>query len=679
MASTVDQVDDAQLTVAQIDEEVARLTLRCCHLKSLRNTHVPISRLPPELLLKIFTAYKHQVEVDYKESKAQARPDPSFDNPWIRPQVQSLPNPWHHTYAWIAVSHVCRRWRDVTLRSPSFWSTIYMPSEFTSLDWLDVLFERSRSSTLSTLSLQLTVCKDRGEDLDLSSLARLLCYSDEPGATGLGGALRPVRRLELSFCAESQNHVLVPFHLSTTSAVPILVDTVSPRGRVGFNALQDVTIMYESGLHHPAHLILSQFPKDGPSNVRSFTLKSRGLSDYNLLWRQNYPRMTRDGFLLALTSFKQLRHLTLAKTLIDLEEDARSGMTPSLTFPQLQTLTLHKNPVRLSADFLSTLVIPPTTRIDFVSKVVEEEGTLVDLFKSLSCSFSHDLQPSSQSDPTPLRAARGSRTASPWADAAQQAAAGDDLGTELAIHQSTSDALALAVTLDPHRRDPIMDRSDIYNSDSERQSINIRFMSLMNVNNSQVLFEGIAQHIQPLTCPNRESYYRDEQKQHRHRYICLSYWQEEFSDDIVRAFSGYRGLDSIYITPRTWFLPALSTGLPNCGCVRNPYDFSPVTPGSNNQPELQQERDRSSGPCRQCRALLGSSYFPELRTLTIVGPVTGSPELEEWVGDEELEALRRVLWYFDLAGRRLERLVFRRWGGVQVEVWEGLCDEVLCE
>ena len=62
-------------------------------LKSRRNALVPISRLPPETLVKIFSLLSF----------------PADDSEYLE---------------WISVTHVCRRWREVALYSPYLWNHI---------------------------------------------------------------------------------------------------------------------------------------------------------------------------------------------------------------------------------------------------------------------------------------------------------------------------------------------------------------------------------------------------------------------------------------------------------------------------------------------------------------------------------------------------------------------------
>ena len=88
-------------------------------LRSRRNAVAPISVLPPELLVRIFRF--HALEVP----------------PWSS-GTQKL--------GWIAVTHVCQRWRQVALGDSSLWARItgYMPNA----TWISEMLVRARSAPL---------------------------------------------------------------------------------------------------------------------------------------------------------------------------------------------------------------------------------------------------------------------------------------------------------------------------------------------------------------------------------------------------------------------------------------------------------------------------------------------------------------------------------------------------
>ncbi|KAF8449023.1 hypothetical protein L210DRAFT_3523733 [Boletus edulis BED1] len=100
-------------TVAQdrLDDEIAALTLVLCNLRTQRNTHSPITRLPPEILASIFI-----------HCASHSR------------QINRLGVP-----DWVNVSYVCRQWRDVALNCSALWSFLFASSKH----WTDELLARS--------------------------------------------------------------------------------------------------------------------------------------------------------------------------------------------------------------------------------------------------------------------------------------------------------------------------------------------------------------------------------------------------------------------------------------------------------------------------------------------------------------------------------------------------------
>ncbi|KAI0065776.1 hypothetical protein BV25DRAFT_1593602 [Artomyces pyxidatus] len=79
-------------------EDMARLLARASSLRRQKNARAPALRLPVEIVLNIFSVFP-------------ASP--------LSPHVlYSRPPPW------LAVTHVCQRWREISLSSPSLWTHI---------------------------------------------------------------------------------------------------------------------------------------------------------------------------------------------------------------------------------------------------------------------------------------------------------------------------------------------------------------------------------------------------------------------------------------------------------------------------------------------------------------------------------------------------------------------------
>ncbi|KAG5647807.1 hypothetical protein DXG03_007729 [Asterophora parasitica] len=97
-----------------IDQEMQRLEDAIRLLKSRRNILAPISRLPPEMLAKVFSF--------------RAAESVESSNP----------------LEWIRVSHVSRHWRAIALDSPSLWGNLV----FTRPKWSEEMLKRSKMASL---------------------------------------------------------------------------------------------------------------------------------------------------------------------------------------------------------------------------------------------------------------------------------------------------------------------------------------------------------------------------------------------------------------------------------------------------------------------------------------------------------------------------------------------------
>ena len=119
-----------------------------------------ILRLPDELLIEI----SFQVMLLYADT-AGARTACKPPDPY-RPQ---RPLPPIYCYEWIAVSHICYRWRQAVLNHPFIWTTIALPNNMT---WVNTLLERSRRFPLVVVA-DVVSASDRelpGQDLMLQVL-----------------------------------------------------------------------------------------------------------------------------------------------------------------------------------------------------------------------------------------------------------------------------------------------------------------------------------------------------------------------------------------------------------------------------------------------------------------------------------------------------------------------------
>ncbi|KAI0045416.1 hypothetical protein FA95DRAFT_1477356, partial [Auriscalpium vulgare] len=116
----------------------------------------PISRLPTELIAYIFILLSN---IDRPSYPAAISGSPTY--------------PCAPTLGWIAVTHVCRLWREIALDYPSLWANV----EFAmGSDWTQLMLARARSSPLALNMYRpqqrLRLFQDDEVDLIVQSLAR---------------------------------------------------------------------------------------------------------------------------------------------------------------------------------------------------------------------------------------------------------------------------------------------------------------------------------------------------------------------------------------------------------------------------------------------------------------------------------------------------------------------------
>ncbi|THH04775.1 hypothetical protein EW146_g10086 [Bondarzewia mesenterica] len=118
-----------EIAHARIDEEVDALLEIMSTFKTRRNAFLPICRLPPEIISRIFLLIND--------------PPTRFTH---RPSRRISPIPTTFSLGWIQVTHVCRYWRRVALENPSLWTRICF---VLGRNWTDAFFERSKSSLIT--------------------------------------------------------------------------------------------------------------------------------------------------------------------------------------------------------------------------------------------------------------------------------------------------------------------------------------------------------------------------------------------------------------------------------------------------------------------------------------------------------------------------------------------------
>ncbi|KDQ61419.1 hypothetical protein JAAARDRAFT_190193 [Jaapia argillacea MUCL 33604] len=119
-ASLPDANHQSDPALASIDSEIAAHLESIRELRTKRNSLVPISRLPSEVLANIFVQYAKQRDL-------------SLEYAFGRPAV------W-----WIAITYVCRYWREVAVATPSLWCSL----PFHRPKWVPEMITRSKMAPL---------------------------------------------------------------------------------------------------------------------------------------------------------------------------------------------------------------------------------------------------------------------------------------------------------------------------------------------------------------------------------------------------------------------------------------------------------------------------------------------------------------------------------------------------
>ncbi|KAH6901500.1 hypothetical protein BKA70DRAFT_1308840 [Coprinopsis sp. MPI-PUGE-AT-0042] len=131
--TTYASVDEARRL---LDDRVLALEKQIVDIKHQRNQLAPTSRLPVEILTKIFLD--------------QAR---SAQSPPQAPQHGSTGINSHPSTMWMGISHVCRQWREVALSCSELWSVLNpgIPTK-----WIEAMIERSKAAPISILNFDIS-------------------------------------------------------------------------------------------------------------------------------------------------------------------------------------------------------------------------------------------------------------------------------------------------------------------------------------------------------------------------------------------------------------------------------------------------------------------------------------------------------------------------------------------
>ncbi|TFY65627.1 hypothetical protein EVG20_g5466, partial [Dentipellis fragilis] len=108
--------------LSQLSEEVSAMASTIVACRQHRNTLIPVSRLLPNILVRIFTFLAHD--------------DPPCTPSWATPLSEKM----QAALGWIKVTYVCTAWRHLALTTPALWTRII---NVVSPCWAIALLERS--------------------------------------------------------------------------------------------------------------------------------------------------------------------------------------------------------------------------------------------------------------------------------------------------------------------------------------------------------------------------------------------------------------------------------------------------------------------------------------------------------------------------------------------------------
>src|SRR6266403_1448488 len=217
----LDHISPQRAARHAIDDELSALNMVMCAMRSRRNNVSLIGRLPPEILSCIFSFHtiNEPIPTDFIYD-----PDDPFP---------SNSSPARLGLGWIAITHVCRRWRQVALSHPGLWRTIVFDL---GAEWAEEMLARSKAALISysrDLSFQPRVSRRRSLD-DKITLRKHLSH---------------VRRLVLSGNADS----LAPAVRALTTPAPHLESLELLRNAPQFDRELFITL--------PSDLFSHQAPK----------------------------------------------------------------------------------------------------------------------------------------------------------------------------------------------------------------------------------------------------------------------------------------------------------------------------------------------------------------------------------------------------------------------------------
>ncbi|TFY80932.1 hypothetical protein EWM64_g3078, partial [Hericium alpestre] len=299
-----------------LDDELRAMHLAMCSLRSCRNTLAPISRLPAEVLARVFQFY------------ADVDPPGSHND---------CPGQW---MGWVHVMHVCRHWRNTGLTNSALWTNINLTL---GLRWAEQAMHLSKVAPLSIDSWSL------GPEKCGEVIAKHLSHT---------------RRLDLSLTAEDLEKTMA----TLTPPAPIL-ESIKFSSSNGLASLPNEVV--DKHWNRLRHVLLTdvRMPWTSPifCDLTHLHIEWPFLSSYSddaaAVLRGRWDDMALyDNFFGALERMPALEMLFLDRCLPLQLDGHRSGH--SISLPHLKTLSLRDTSFRCGG-IIKHLLIPPSCRLKF--------------------------------------------------------------------------------------------------------------------------------------------------------------------------------------------------------------------------------------------------------------------------------------------------------------------------
>ncbi|KAK7060157.1 hypothetical protein VNI00_000921 [Paramarasmius palmivorus] len=298
---------------------INRATLRIREHRTLRNTIAPINRLPNELLSTIFryqAARLSPVLMRNRDGEGQR--------------------------GWIAVTHVCRHWREVSLSTPTLWATPDLTHPTLALEML----RRSKQVPLTILYF-----------------AHALTPRGWAALNQVFASLSRIARLDLSFDEDAFDSFVASANL--TQPAPVLERLRflpgSSHGRIGLNLPQPFLANQVPSLTH-VEFVGCGIPWESMllCNVSSLTCLAIYLGGGPVFQLPTYRQL--------LGIFGKMPRLTKLKLSGKvLPRDREENSTIEATLPNLRALSISSATVRGCVAFLNRVSVPDCA-------IVELEG-----------------------------------------------------------------------------------------------------------------------------------------------------------------------------------------------------------------------------------------------------------------------------------------------------------------